>query len=63
MGPLRLLDSTGIDVSYLARMDEYNETGDATAKPNRMLKEMYERGEWGKKTGRGFYTYPNDGKK
>lgn len=63
MGPLRLLDSTGIDVSYLARMDEYNETGDATAKPNRTLKEMYERGEWGKKTGRGFYTYPNDGKK
>lgn len=63
MGPLRLLDSTGIDVSYLARMDEYNETGDETARPNRMLKDMYERGEWGKKTGRGFYTYPNDDKK
>jgi 3-hydroxybutyryl-CoA dehydrogenase len=63
MGPLRLLDATGIDVSYLARMDEYNETGDETAKPNRTLKEMYERGEWGKKTGRGFYTYPSDGKK
>lgn len=63
MGPLRLLDTTGIDVSYLARMDEYNETGDETAKPNRVLKDMYERGEWGKKTGHGFYTYPSDEKK
>jgi len=57
MGPLRLLDTTGIDVSYLARMDEYNETGAESAKPNRTLKEMYERGEWGKKTGKGFYSY------
>lgn len=63
MGPLRLLDTTGIDVSYLARMDEYNETGVETAKPNRILKEMYERGDWGKKTGRGFYTYPREGEK
>lgn len=57
LGPLRLLDTTGIDVSYLARMDEYNETGDEMAKPNRTLKEMYERGDWGKKSGRGFYSY------
>lgn len=62
MGPLRLLDATGIDVSYLARMDEYNETGNEAAKPNRALKDMYERGEWGKKTGRGFYQYPGEGK-
>lgn len=60
MGPLRLLDITGIDVSYLARQDEYEETGVETAKPNRILKEMYEKGEWGKKTGKGFYTYPKD---
>lgn len=63
MGPLRLLDTTGIDVSYLARMDEYNETGVETAKPNRTLKEMYEKGHWGKKTGRGFYDYPREGDK
>ena len=63
MGPLRLLDTTGIDVSYLARMDEYNETGVETAKPNRTLKEMYENGHWGKKTGRGFYVYPREGDK
>jgi 3-hydroxybutyryl-CoA dehydrogenase len=57
MGPLRLLDMAGIDVSYLARMDEYTETGAESAKPNRTLKEKYERGEWGRKTGKGFYEY------
>jgi 3-hydroxybutyryl-CoA dehydrogenase len=57
MGPLRLLDMAGIDVSYLARMDEFKETGAESAKPNRMLKEKYERGEWGRKSGKGFYTY------
>ncbi len=62
MGPLRLLDATGIDVSYLARLDEYNETGDEAAKPNALLKEMYEDGAWGKKTGKGFYDYPDPGK-
>lgn len=61
MGPLRLLDTTGIDVSYLARMDEYRETGVETARPNRLLEEMYERGEWGRKTGKGFYDYPDKG--
>ncbi|OGA60587.1 MAG: 3-hydroxyacyl-CoA dehydrogenase [Betaproteobacteria bacterium RIFCSPLOWO2_12_FULL_65_14] len=57
MGPLRLLDMAGIDVSYLARMDEFEETGVESARPNRMLKEKYERGEWGRKSGKGFYTY------
>ena len=59
VGPLRLLDMTGIDVSYLARMDEYLETGDAAAQPNPLLKDMYERGQWGRKTGQGFYDYRN----
>lgn len=57
MGPLRLVDTTGIDVSYLARMDEYQETGVEAAKPNELLKQLYERGDWGKKSGKGFYDY------
>jgi 3-hydroxybutyryl-CoA dehydrogenase len=60
IGPFRLLDMTGIDVSYLARLDEYEETGIETAKPNRLLREMYEKGDWGRKTGRGFYDYPDN---
>src|SRR5208337_1674154 len=60
MGPLRLIDTTGVDVSYLARMDEYNETGVESAKPNDILKVMYEKGEWGKKSGKGFYDYKSE---
>lgn len=63
IGPLRLLDMTGIDVSYLARLDEFNETGVESAKPNRALTEMYQRGEWGRKSGKGFYDYPEESKK
>lgn len=63
VGPLRLLDMTGIDVSYLARQDEFEETGVETARPNRILKEMYEKGQWGRKTGRGFYDYADEAKK
>ena len=59
MGPLKLMDATGIDVSYLARMDEYEETGDPAARPNELLRQMYERGHWGKKSGQGFYDYRN----
>jgi 3-hydroxybutyryl-CoA dehydrogenase len=58
MGPLYLMDNTGIDISYLARMDEYLETGVESAKPNELLKQMYERGELGKKSGKGFYDWP-----
>lgn len=60
MGPLRLMDASGVDVSYLARLDEYQETGVESSKPNQLLKEMYERGEWGKKVGKGFYTYADE---
>lgn len=58
MGPFWLMDMVGVDVTYLARKDEYEKTGLVAAKPNRVLEEMYERGEWGRKVGRGFYTYP-----
>ncbi|MCK0513162.1 MULTISPECIES: 3-hydroxyacyl-CoA dehydrogenase family protein [Rhodocyclales] len=39
--PICAQDTTEIDVFYLARTDEYNETGLASAKPNRIGKEMY----------------------
>lgn len=58
MGPLRLLDMVGVDVSYLARVDEYRETGAESARPADLMKAMYERNEWGMKTGKGFYEYP-----
>lgn len=60
MGPFYLMDVAGVDVSYLARLDEYQETGNEAAKPNQILETLYREGRWGKKVGRGFYEYPAD---
>ncbi len=56
MGPFRLLDLTGIDLNYLASDRRWKETG---IKPRGydIVKEKYEAHEWGRKTGKGFYSY------
>lgn len=56
MGPFRLLDLTGIDLNYLSGIKRWQDTG---VKPNGfdIVKDMYEKHEWGKKTGKGFYEY------
>ena len=56
MGPFRLLDLTGVDLNYLSGKRRFEETG---VKPNGfdIVKGMYERNEWGRKTGKGFYEY------
>jgi len=61
MGPFELMDFTGIDVNYRVRMQRYRETGDPQDLPARTVREKYERGEWGRKSGRGFYDYPKPG--
>ncbi|MCL1874969.1 MAG: 3-hydroxyacyl-CoA dehydrogenase family protein [Synergistaceae bacterium] len=56
MGPFRLLDLTGVDLNYMSGKRRLEETG---VKPNGfdIVKEMYEKKEWGRKTGKGFYEY------
>lgn len=59
MGPLRLTDLVGVDVRlgiarYLAR-----ELGPRFEPPELMV-EMVERGQLGRKTGRGFYDWPEE---
>ena len=61
MGPFELMDFNGIDVAYNVRMQRFQETGDPQAKPPRSIVERYERKEWGRKTGKGWYSYPNPG--
>jgi 3-hydroxybutyryl-CoA dehydrogenase len=61
MGPFELMDFNGIDVAYHARVQRQRETGDPRLGPPRSIVEKYERGEWGRKTGKGWYTYPRDG--
>jgi len=60
MGPFRLLDLTGIDLSYHVTMERYRETGNPAHKPSPTIVEKYVRGEWGRKTGKGFYEYGSD---
>ncbi len=57
MGPFRLMDLTGIDVNYLVRCDRYADSGDERDKPNPLVVEKYKKGEFGQKTGKGWYDY------
>lgn len=57
LGPFRLGDLSGLDIGYHARMKLYEESGDATLKPAPSLAKRVERGDLGRKTGRGFYDY------
>jgi 3-hydroxybutyryl-CoA dehydrogenase len=58
MGPLELLDMTGIDLEYHLGMERYRETENPADKPSPSLAERFARGEYGRKTGKGFYDYP-----
>jgi len=57
MGPFRLMDLTGVDLSYYIGMERYQETGDASYKPSPIVVEKFVKKEWGQKTGKGFYDY------
>lgn len=58
MGPFELMDLVGIDVVHLIRLAEYEQTGDPASLPAASIKEKYEAGDFGRKTGRGWYEYP-----
>jgi 3-hydroxybutyryl-CoA dehydrogenase len=52
-----LMDLTGIDLSYHITMERYQATGKAEDKPSPTVVEKFIRGEWGQKSGKGFYDY------
>lgn len=56
MGPFELLDLTGIDLNYLSMEDRIKE-GEPVPPGYSIAKAKYEAKEWGRKTGKGFYTY------
>lgn len=57
MGPFQLLDLTGIDLEYDVLMERYKSTGDLADKPSPAIVERYFQNHYGKKNGKGFYTY------
>lgn len=63
MGPFRLMDLTGIDVNYYVRRDRYAESGDENDKPSPLVIEKFQKGELGRKTGKGWYDYSAADKK
>jgi 3-hydroxybutyryl-CoA dehydrogenase len=57
MGPFRLNDLTGLDLSYIMGMENFRRTGDRSQLPIPSLVEHYKKGEYGQKTGKGWYDY------
>ena len=57
MGPLETLDMTGLDLEYNVYMERFQTSGDKADLPATCLTEHYARGEYGRKTGKGFYDY------
>lgn len=57
LGPFQLMDLSGIDVINLVMKQQYAESQDPEDRPPRFLEEKVEKGELGRKTGKGFYEY------
>jgi 3-hydroxybutyryl-CoA dehydrogenase len=57
MGPFRLGDFSGLDITYNARMHMYRSTGDERFKPSPQLEAKVKAGKLGRKSGEGWYQY------
>ena len=58
IGPLALADMVGLDVLLAVMEVFYRDFNDPKYRPALLLKEMVAAGHLGRKTGRGFYSYP-----
>ena len=61
MGPLTLLDFVGLDTTYYIACAMYEEFRDPKYAPPPLLKQMVTAGWLGRKTGKGFYDYQQEG--
>lgn len=61
MGPFRLFDLTGLDVSFpVLEMIYHGFYQEPRFRPASFLKQRFEAGLFGRKSGEGFYRYPED---
>ncbi|HET9410831.1 MAG TPA: 3-hydroxyacyl-CoA dehydrogenase family protein, partial [Candidatus Dormibacteraeota bacterium] len=58
LGPFRLGDFSGLDVTYKARLHMFESTGDERYRPSPQLEAKVKAGKLGRKTGEGWYRYP-----
>ena len=63
MGPFRLMDLTGIDLTYIASMEAFKKSGDPADLPTPSVVAHYTKGEYGEKVGKGWYDYTKKDKK
>ncbi len=63
MGPLRLADLIGLDVCLHVMEVLFDGFKDPKYRPCPLLRQMVDAGWLGRKTGRGFYTYPGLGER
>ncbi|HEY5966435.1 MAG TPA: 3-hydroxyacyl-CoA dehydrogenase NAD-binding domain-containing protein [Chitinophagaceae bacterium] len=58
MGPFKLMDLIGNDINYAVSCSVYEQLGEPERlKPSFIQKEIVEKGELGKKTNKGYYSY------
>ena len=63
MGPFELMDLTGIDIGYHAKLARHAVSGDPRDTPSPTVTALVARGELGRKTGTGFYRYDDQGRR
>lgn len=57
LGPFRLGDFSGLDVTYNARLHMYRSTGEERFRPSSQLEAKVKSGKLGRKSGEGWYKY------
>jgi 3-hydroxybutyryl-CoA dehydrogenase len=57
LGPFRLADFSGLDVTYKARLHMFESTGDERYRPSPQLEAKVKAGKLGRKSGEGWYRY------
>jgi 3-hydroxybutyryl-CoA dehydrogenase len=62
MGPLELADFIGLDVCLHIMEVLHDGFGDPRFAPPPVLRQLVDAGHLGQKSGRGFYTYPREGR-
>ena len=63
MGPLEIMDMAGVNVTLAALTAMYEESHDPAFSPSMLIRRMVNLGWCGRKTGKGFYIYHEDGTK